>query len=165
MHLSRRTWVVLFLLGIVASAAAPHASAQHTDLSGLQFLTGCWEGPFAGGASTMEEFYTSPSSNLILGTTRYMRDGRAVQFEFTKIELRDGEIVLTPYPNGRPSADEFRLTHLGPTEAVFEAPEHDYPKRIIYRTERDGTRVAQIDAGADDTEPTQWRLRPTPCPG
>ncbi len=75
MHLNTRTSVPLLLLCTGLSAAAP-ASAQHTDLSGLSFLTGCWAGPFAGGAGTMEEFYTSPSSNLMLGTTRYMRDER-----------------------------------------------------------------------------------------
>ena len=164
MHLNTRTSVPLFLLCLCVGAPTP-ASAQHTDLTGLSFLTGCWAGPFAGGAGTMEEFYTSPSSNLMLGTTRYLREGQAVQFEFTKIELRDGEIVLTPFPGGVPSPDEFRLTHLAPTEAVFEAPEHDYPKRIVYRTEPDGTRVAQIDAGADDAEPRVWRLEAVPCPG
>ena len=164
MHLTMRTWGTLSLLCVAVSAPTP-ASAQHTDLSGLGFLTGCWAGPFAGGAGTMEEFYTSPSSNLMLGTTRYLREGQTVQFEFTKIELRDGDIVLTPFPGGVPSADEFRLTHLAPTEAVFEAPEHDYPKRIVYRTEPDGTRVAQIDAGADDAEPRVWRLGSVPCPG
>ena len=113
----------------------------------------------------MEEFYTAPSHNLILGTTRYLRDGAAVQYEFTRIEHRNGEIVMTPYPGGKPSEDGFTLTTMSESEAVFEAPEHDYPKRIIYRANPDGTRTARIDGGKDDPGGSEWILAAVPCAG
>ena len=34
-----------------------------------------------------------------------------------------------------------------PTEAVFENPQHDFPKRIIYRKSGDNTLTTTVDAG------------------
>lgn len=152
----------VFLL-LVLTGGPAQAQAKRFDMDGLAFLAGCWSGTF-GGDGIMEEFYTKPSRNIILGTTRYLRGDVAVQYEFTRIEERSGEIVMTPYPRGEPSDDEFTLTSLTPAEAIFESPEHDYPKRIIYRDNADGSRTARIDGGVDDPEPTQWILRPVACP-
>lgn len=151
------------LLPMMVFLAAP-AAAQTWTLDRLAFLSGCWEGSFGNGGM-MEEIYSAPSANLIVGTTRYMRGERTVQFEFSRVE-RDssGTIWLIPYPNGRASEHPFRLTSLSDAEAIFEAPEHDYPKRIIYRRPGDGTRIARIDGGAEDTGGQQWVLRPVACP-
>ncbi len=144
----------------------PPAQSTGPTLADLAFMRGCWEGSFESrrGAGTIEEFYTSPSANIIVGTTRYNRDGRTVQFEFSLILADSSGILLRPYPGGRASADDFRLTELKGGRAVFESPEHDYPKRIIYWTEADGTRVARIDGGTDDPGGSEWRMRPVPCP-
>ncbi len=148
------------------TAAAPWAQSASPTLDDLAFMRGCWEGSFESrrGAGTIEEFYTSPSANIILGTTRYIRDGRTVQFEFSLILADSSGILLRPYPGGRASADDFRLTELKGGRAVFESPEHDYPKRIIYWTEVDRTRVARIDGGTDDPGGSVWRMRAVPCP-
>ncbi|HSR70373.1 MAG TPA: DUF6265 family protein [Acidobacteriota bacterium] len=134
------------------------------QLDDLAFLSGCWKGSFGNGG-VMEEFYTSPSKNLMLGTTRYLRDDAAVQFEFTRIMKTAEGILMTPYPNGKPSSDSFRLTSLKEQEAIFEAPEHDYPKRIIYRANPDGSRTARIDGGPEDSGGQEWRLQSFECIG
>ena len=133
------------------------------ELKDLAFMSGCWQGSFAGGAGTIEEYYTAPSKNLMLGTTRYLRGEAAVQYEFTRIEKTEEGIFMTPYPRGRPSKDAFQLTSLSDGAAIFEAPQHDYPKRIIYRSNPDGTRTARIDGGADDANGQQWKMSATPC--
>lgn len=139
------------------------ASPADVQLDQLQLLAGCWKGSFGGGSGTIEEFYTSPSDNLILGTTRYLRDGKAIQYEFTRIETKGSNILLTPYPGGTLSDAVFVLTGLTSTEAIFEAPEHDFPKRIIYRVNDDGSRTARIDGGTDDSEAQVWRLKRASC--
>jgi hypothetical protein len=111
----------------------------------------------------MEELYTAPSANLMLGTTRYIRGGASFQYEFTRIVRDSAGIVMTPYPGGEPSTHDFRLTSLEASVAVFEAPEHDYPKRIIYRADADGTRTARIDGGPDDTGGMEWVFRRASC--
>ena len=151
------------LFAIAPVAAQAPGGADAAALEDLAFLSGCWRGTYAGGAGVIEEFYTSPSKNLMLGTTRYLRDGRAAQYEFTRIEKTDAGIVMTPYPGGKPSEHGFRLTSLRDGEAIFEAPEHDFPKRIIYRRNADGTRTARIDGGAASPKAQEWRMSAAAC--
>jgi hypothetical protein len=133
------------------------------SLDELAFMAGCWEGPISG-TGTIEEMYSTPSENLIVGTTRYLRSGRAVQFEFTRIESSGEEIVLTPYPGGVASPASFELTTLEPGRAIFEAPEHDFPKRIIYRRNADGSRTARIDGGEGSPDAMEWHMQRVACP-
>ncbi|MFN2432365.1 MAG: DUF6265 family protein [Gemmatimonadota bacterium] len=146
---------------------APRTAAQEAPagLRQLGFMAGCWEGLFevAGQAGVIEEHYTSPSTNLMLGTTRYLVEGAATGFEFSRIERTGTEIVLTPYPRGVASAHGFRLTQAGDDEAVFEAPRHDFPKRIHYRREPGGALVARIDGGQGSEKSAEWRMTPAAC--
>jgi len=151
---------------LLALAASPLAAQDSVRLARLSFMSGCWAGParIRGGPGTIEERYTPPSANMILGTTRYTTAaGRTVMFEFSLIRSDSTGIVLVPYPAGRQSEHAFQLTHLGTDSAMFEAPEHDYPRRITYRREPGGALVARIDAGAADTAPSTWRMNATPC--
>ncbi|HEU4390653.1 MAG TPA: DUF6265 family protein, partial [Blastocatellia bacterium] len=91
--------------------------------------------------------------------------GTVVNYEFTRVEKTASGILMTPYPGGRPSEHSFRLTSLKNGEAIFEAPEHDYPKRIIYRANADGTRTARIDGGPDDKKGKEWLMSAMPCAG
>jgi hypothetical protein len=155
---------VLIGLGMFASQIAGQTPSKATELADLAFLSGCWQGP-SSATSAIEEFYTGPSNNIMLGTTRYIRNGTVVGYEFTRVEKTANGILMTPYPGGRPSEHSFRLTSLQNGEAIFEAPEHDYPKRIIYRANPDGTRTARIDGGPDDKKGKEWLMSGMPCPG
>ena len=66
----------------------------------------------------------------MLSTTRFLRDGTVIDWEFGMIVEEDGGVVLWPYPKGVRSEHGFRLVRTDPW--VFEAPEHDFPVRIIY---------------------------------
>lgn len=142
---------------------AEESEQEEAALARLDFMTGCWEGSFQAerGSGIVEERYTSPTENLMLGTTRYLLEGRTVMWEFSKLEASDGAIVLTPFPRGVPSEHAFAMTELGDGEVVFEAPEHDFPKRILYR--RDGERlIARIDDGTDEMV-SEWEMEPVRC--
>jgi hypothetical protein len=135
-------------------------SGQGQGIQDLAFMSGCWEGSFQsrnGGTGVIEEQYTTPSDNVMLGTTRYLLDGRAVMFELATILRGDSGVVLTPYPRGRASEHGFRLTSADGASAMFEAPEHDFPKRISYRLQGD-TLVARIDDGSDTGQAQTWRM-------
>lgn len=153
-------------LGVAASLFLPTGAATQTGppttLDDLAFLAGCWRGDFANGGS-LEEFYSSPSANLIVGTSRFLRGDRAVQFEFSRITSDSSGITLLPFPGGRPSEHTFRLTAVDVGSALFEAPEHDFPKRIRYVLGEDGTLTARIDGGAGDSRAQEWRMQPVAC--
>lgn len=144
---------------VYSRAADPAADGP---LHALTFMAGCWRGEFRGGAS-LEEFYTSPSTNLIVGVSRFMRDGRAVQYEFSRITADSAGVVLLPFPGGRPSEHGFRLTRSDEGSALFEAPDHDFPKRIQYSRGADGALTARIDGGDGDARVQQWRMIPVSC--
>ena len=152
-----RALVPLFALLVLASPG------ESQSLDDLAFLSGCWEGPLSSGGA-IEEFYSAPSDNLIVGTTRYLRDGHTVMFEFSSIVHDSSGIVLWPYPRGHKSPDGFRLTSVDGHGAVFEAPEHDFPKRISYIIESLDVRIARIDDGIDGGQATEWRLTRVSCP-
>ncbi len=151
------TWSTAFAVLVIAKPVVGQT------LDDLAFLSGCWEGPLSRGGA-IEEFYSAPSDNLIVGTTRYLRDGHTVMFEFSSIVHDSSGIVLWPYPRGHKSADGFRLTSVDGHGAVFEAPEHDFPKRISYIIESPDVRIARIDDGADGGQATEWRLTRASCP-
>lgn len=128
-------------------------------------MAGCWEGTFRdrSGRGIIEEHYTTPTSNVMLGTTRFIRDGHTVQYEFTLIRADSSGVRLIPHPNGRRSEHDFMLTRWAEDQAVFEAPEHDFPKRIVYRKDAEAGLRARIDAGAADRNGREWYLRKASC--
>lgn len=67
------------------------------------------------------------------------------EYEYLQIRQQEvGAIFYVAIPSGQKETS-FELTKFDGKEAVFENPEHDFPKRIIYRLENDSTLVARID--------------------
>jgi hypothetical protein len=161
--MTRIVRVVLIAGALLLVPDRVHAqSDDRPNLGGLAFMAGCWSGEFSGGG-TLEEFYTRPSSNLILGASRFLRGGRAVQYEFSRITIDSLGVVLLPFPGGKPSEHEFRLTSLDEDVALFEAPAHDFPKRIRYSLGADGSLTARIDGGEGDRRVQEWRMTSVSC--
>jgi len=146
---------------VAQEAGAPAPVEPAADLAGLAFLAGCW----AEGAEGLHEQFTAPTSNLILGTSRYVRGGAVAQFEFHRIHLSESGPVLTPYPGGNASVS-FAADSLAPGYVVWSNPEHDFPQRIIYDGREDGVLVATIEGPrGGETARMGWRMRRVACGG
>ena len=175
MPLSRSIFITTAVLlfagpaGACASAAAgttqgsrsvqPKTKGQIADLA---FMAGCWRGLTRSG-TTIEEFYSAPSSNMIVGTTRYLRDGRTVDFEFTRIDQTDSGVVITPHPKGARSAS-FAPVTVERDRVVWENPTHDYPQRILYRRVAGDTLVARIEGRTPSGDrAAEWRMARVAC--
>lgn len=143
---------------ILLTLAAPAAAQTPPPMEALRFISGCWQASPDPRGTVLEEIWTTPSANLMLAMTRYLRDGSAVMFEFSRIERSDTAITLTPYPRGTPSVS-FRLVGNVEGEAVFENPAHDFPQRIRYRRDGDGL-VARIENLAGEGQ--EWRMMVCP---
>ena len=89
-----------------------------------------------------------PAGGSMLGMSRTVAGDRTVEFEFLRIEQRGETIYYVASPKGRCPGTDFKLTRVAVQEAVFENPEHDFPKRIVYRKNSDGSMTASVDAGA-----------------
>jgi hypothetical protein len=159
----RAVLVTIALLGLVADVPAgtgPEPSSP--TLADLAFMAGCWRGA-SGDGTTIEEYYTPPAANLILGVSRYVKGPRVTSYEFATIALEGGEIVLTPRPSGQQPVP-FRLTSLDSTGAVWENPAHDFPRLIAYRRGPADSLVARIEGpGRDGTRSHEWRMGRADC--
>jgi hypothetical protein len=173
MPFSRSMFVTVAVLLVTQSAAAcaqatragsaPGSQlAARSSLADLGFMAGCWRGTTRSG-TTIEEFYTPPSSNLIIGATRYVRDGRVVDFEFTRIDQTDSGAVITPHPKGVRSVS-FAPKVIERNRAVWENPTHDFPQRILYTRVADDTLVARIEGRTpSEDRALEWRMTRATC--
>ena len=143
-------------------AAVSPQSAVRSRVSDLAFMSGCWRGVTRSG-TTIEEFYTGPSSNMIIGTTRYVREGRVVDFEFTRIDQTDSGAVITPHPKGVRSVS-FAPKVVESNRAVWENPTHDVPQRILYTRVGADTLVARIEGRTPSGDRAlEWRMTRADC--
>ena len=133
--------VVVVLVPTAEAVVAPHVSAQvprppSSSLQSAAFLAGCWRLERSGlpaDARTVDEQWMAPAGGLMLGITRKVARGRASEYEFMRLEERDGRLVFTAQPSGQAAA-EFVASRVAPGQLVFENPLHDFPQRVEYRS-------------------------------
>ena len=141
-------------LRMTRSVAETEDLLQETYLKAFRYYSG-----FEEGTNLKAWLFRIMKNNFI---NRYRKaQKRPSEVEFSKVEESEGEVVLTPFPRGQPSEHGFRMTSVGEEDVLFEAPEHDFPKRISYR--RDDERlIARIDDGTDEMV-DKWEMKPAPC--
>lgn len=138
----RRLAAVLMAIGATPAAAAD-----------LDWLAGRWCGENEGVFN--EETWMPPRGGALVGMHRDTRDGKLAGIEFLSIVQRDGRWTYLAQPGGRPPV-AFAATSLTPERVEFANPEHDFPKRIVYRR-LDGERLqASIDDGSEQGQRMQW---------
>ena len=138
---------ITFCLGLVFNVAGQGQNAATRSISELAWITGDWQ-TAPGGRAQIEEHWTAVAGASMMGVSRTVVGDRTAEFEYLRIEQRaDGNIYYVAHPKARCPGTDFKLTRASATEAVFENPEHDFPKRIIYRKTGDDALTASIDAG------------------
>ena len=151
---------VLALAAVVTFAGSLAMPASPPDpLASLAWLADDWFG--REGDLEMEERWMEPKGGMMLGVHRDVKNGRAVSFEFFRIEATDDGITYFAQPHGKP-ATPFKLVAAESKgrRAVFANPEHDFPKRILYWLARDGALHARIEGDAGSKEkPMEWTWR------
>jgi Domain of unknown function (DUF6265) len=133
----------LVLAALVLSSAVATLSAQETpDVSRLAWLAGCWTQPRAN--AVIEEHWMAPLGGSMLGMSRTVVDGRTREYEFVRIMAVDGRLAYVAKPSAQAEAT-FPVKTLEDGLVVFENPTHDFPQRVIYRRNADGTITARIE--------------------
>ena len=126
----------------------------------LSWMTGCWEG--MQGQRKIEEHWTKPSGQTLLGMSRTVIQDKTVAFEFMRIHRDDSGFLFTAQPSGQKEAS-FRLKQATADGVTFENPEHDFPQRIIYRREPGGL-FARIEGKRNGQERgMDFPMKRTPC--
>jgi hypothetical protein len=129
---------------LMSRTATPSQAAR--TINDLGWMAGDWQTP-SGGRAQIEEHWTQPAAGTMIGMGRTVAGGRTVEFEYLRLEERGGEIFYVAHPKARCPGTDFKLTTIGQQSAVFENPQHDFPKRVTYRKNADGSLTASIDAG------------------
>lgn len=118
----------------------------------LGFMTGCWSGEIRQDGSRIEEYYSGIRGGLMLGSVKSSTADETLFFEFLRIEADGDAIWLIPQPRGKVLDLKFRLIQLEADRAVFENPEHDFPRRIEYRRLPENRLMTRV-AGIADEQP------------
>jgi len=134
---------MLFLL------LAPLAWAE-PDVNSLGWIAGCWEVRNPAGTFSIEEMWTKPAGETMLGVGRTIRGGKTIFNEFLRIAVDGGKITYFAHV-GTKGATPFALIRASDTEVVFENPAHDFPQRIIYRKVEGGlsARIEGVEKGKE----------------
>src|SRR3954467_7354296 len=138
--------VAFFWIAVVCGLGLAQTKAP--SLSDLGWMAGNWS--MRNEHVTIEERWTPAAGGMMLGTERTIAKtkNKVVGFEFLRIEEGASGIYYVAQPNGQPPTD-FKLVHGSDSEAVFENRKHDFPKRITYRHNVDGSVTASVDDGAN----------------
>lgn len=116
------------------------------SIADIAWISGDWQTE-PGGKRQIEEHWTNVAGASMLGMSRTVAGEKTVEFEYLRIEQRADGIYYVAHPKARCPGTDFKLTRASATEAVFENPQHDFPKRIIYRKTGDDSLTASIDGG------------------
>lgn len=126
----------MLMLALVV-AASPMSPCPAVDGAvtpeALAWLDGTWASEVDG--TQAEERWTPPVGGLLLGVHREVRQGKAVGFEFLRVEAVAGRLMLRSM-GGRPSAD-FTLVASGAACVSFERGGNAFPQRVRYWREGD----------------------------
>ena len=139
------TSILIFICFLLVAGTALTQTPSHS-ISELSWMSGDWQTP-AGGRVQIDEHWTQSAGGSMLGMSRTVGADKTIEFEYLRIEQREDGIYYVAHPKARCPGTDFKLTRLSSSEAVFENPQHDFPKRIIYRKTSEDALTASIDAG------------------
>ncbi len=145
------TWTRMCWSAVALLVASTASAATVED---LKWMAGTWEGTKNDVHS--EEIWAAPSGGLLIGMHRDVKDGRAVGFEFFRIQMHEGAITYLSQPGGQP-VTPFTLKESSATRVVFENPTHDFPQRVIYWQTKPNELRARIEGKlGDKQESNEW---------
>ena len=155
------------LLAVILLAATAHAQAPaaRPTLQDFAWLAGHWR--IDQGDRQVDEQWMAPAGGLMMGMARNIQGdkmmkgistplpGKPVNSVFVRaVNYTDpnGDIFYIASPS-KQTETAFKLTSLRDGEAVFENPQHDFPKKIVYARQADGSLLAAIEGPGRDGKP------------
>lgn len=136
---------VLYVAGISAFGQQPG------KVDDLGWIAGCWEINDTAKNRVVSEQWMKPAGGVMLGMARTVRNGKLVNWEFTRLIEKDGAVFYVAKPSQNAEETFFKLVRSSANEAAFEDPNHDFPQRIIYR--RSGDKLTARIEGTNDGKP------------
>ena len=140
-----RDLVMISFIFVPVSALADDCSSLDT----ISWLTGQW-------VSVSEKSVTSESWQPLSdsswegsGETRDKTSGELRSAESLRLVAMSGEVFFIAKVDHKQYPVAFTLTECGTSGAVFENPDHDFPKKIEYLLQSSGDIHVQVSDGAE----------------
>lgn len=106
---------------------------EKTDMEKLLWLVDSWVS--ADGESKSYEEWKKTSDSLFEGSSKTVKNGEVIFSENLKIEKTAEGIFYVADVKHNPEPVKFKLIEVSDSIAVFENPEHDFPRKITYLLE------------------------------
>ena len=136
----RIVFIILMLFSIHTGVFSQQPSCSLDDLA---WLAGCWG--WTHNKYERLEYWMKPAGKMMLGFSHTVSKEKTIEYEFLYIsQAEDSAIHYVADPSGQQQTS-FKLINCKPGEAIFENLEHDFPQRIIYRMNEDGSIIARIE--------------------
>lgn len=136
--------MVGLVLAIFAVASVEHVAAQvKPDVNALSWMSGCWE--LKKPTSTTVESWGRSTENLLIGTSQTIKGTKSVAFEFLRIMATDKGLTYFAQPSNAKEPTAFASTKVTGNEVIFENLQHDFPQRIIYKSDGPDKLNARIE--------------------
>ncbi|MCE3278831.1 MAG: putative lipoprotein [Bacteroidetes bacterium] len=130
----------LICLGIVIALAG---CSKKESIESFSWLSGEWVGKYDS-VPVFEQW--KPLNGKLLDGRGGVRTGKDTVFtENIQIVEREDGIFYLATLKGATSAIEFKFSGFKNDTAVFENPTHDFPQRVLYFKNADGTFYACVD--------------------
>jgi hypothetical protein len=133
---------LVFSISVLAMLGTPGMTQTKSSLADFSWLSGCWEGRQRD--AVIEEIWSKPAGQSMLGLGRTVKNNRTASFEFMQLREENGSVVFLPQPQGGTRVP-FPLTESIGDKATFESKEHDFPQRVIYERKGKGLLLASIE--------------------
>ena len=140
--MNRRTPLLLLCAFALLPATPPSAQQVDARVEQVGWLAGCWE--TGSPQRLIQEQWTTPRGQTMLGMGRTVRDGRTIEYESIVIRIENGRLAYEAHPSGQPSA-VFLSNPITEGRVVFENPAHDFPQRIGYERRGDDALLAWVE--------------------
>ena len=141
-------WRILSVFAVAALLVAAKKPAAKPGVDALAWLAGRWE--FEQSGRVVREEWMAPAGGTMLGMSRTVKGGKMIEYEFLQIrEGPGGELFYVAMPS-RQQEIAFQLKELTANSVVFENLEHDFPQRISYTLQADGSLLASIEGPGKD---------------
>jgi hypothetical protein len=146
-------WCLIGALLVPALSAATPKGGKKGKAAGpsveqLAWMAGSWR--FEKEGRVVDEHWLAPAGGLMVGTSRTLAKGKALEFEFMMIrEGAGGLLFFVAWPSGK-AETAFPMTSISTTQVVFENPANDFPQKITYARQADGSLLAWIEGPGPD---------------
>ncbi len=137
--------LIIALLFVGVTTGQTVGEGVRTTVEDFAFLRGCWEIDRPERKSRITEQWMEPSGGTLLGMSRTVRDGKTVGFEYMRNEARTDGIFFISKPSENTEETAFRPKQFTAGYAVFENSSHDFPQRVIYRSDNPNILNARIE--------------------